>query len=89
MSNLRKRLDSVEAWAALQQHRELQRQFQGRSEDEQSFFCIHGFWPENVGDTLPSRMEFTVRGIKTIVTTQWEDEDPNRKGPGVMAPPVA
>ena len=75
MSTLRKRLDSVEAWAALQQHRELQRQFKGRSEDEQSFFCIHGFWPESVGDTLPPRLEFTVRGIKTIVTTQWANEN--------------
>ena len=75
MSTLRKRLESVEERIALQQHRELQRQSQGRSEDEQSFFGIHGYWPENVGDTLPSRMEFTVRGIKTIVTTQWADED--------------
>ena len=73
MSTLRKRLASVEERIALQQHRELQRQFKGRSEDEQSFFCIHGFWPENVGDILPHRLEFTVRGIKTVVITQWAD----------------
>ena len=79
MSILRKRLDSVEERIVLQQHRDLERQFKGRSEDEQSFFCIHGFWPENVSDTLPSRMEFTVRGIKTIVTAQWEREDPTGK----------
>jgi hypothetical protein len=24
---------------------------------------------------LPRRIEFTARGIKTIVTTEWEDED--------------
>jgi len=74
-----KRLDSVEAGAALQQQRELQRQFKGRSEDEQSFFCIHGFWPENAGDELPPGMEFTVRGIKTIVMTQWVNDDPSGK----------
>ena len=64
MSTLRKRLDSVEERIALQQHRELQRQFKGRSEDEQSFFCTHGYWPENA-TKLPPRIEFTVRGIKT------------------------
>ena len=74
MSILRRRLKSVEERIALQQHRELQRQFKGRSEDDQSFFCIHGFWPENAGDILPHRLEFTVRGIKTIVTTRWDDE---------------
>ena len=68
MSTLRKRLDSVEERTALQQHRELQRQFKGRSEDEQSFFCIHGYWPENAIE-LPHRIEFTARGIKTIVTS--------------------
>ena len=29
----------------------------------------------NAGDELPPRIEFTVRGIKTIVTTQWADEN--------------
>ena len=75
MSILRKRLQSVEDQIALRQHRDLLRQFEGRSIDEQSFFCLHGFWPENVGDILPHRLEFTVRGIKTIVTMQWENED--------------
>jgi hypothetical protein len=51
------------------------RQFQGQSRDEQSFFIVHGFWPENAGDILPHRLEFTVRGIKTIVITQWAVED--------------
>lgn len=75
MSTLRKRLDTVEDRIAIQQHRELERQFKGRSEDEQAFFCIHGYWPENAGDELPHRVEFTARGIKTMVTTQWADED--------------
>ena len=75
MSTMRRRLESVEERIVLQQHRELERQFKGRSGDEQSFFCIHGFWPETVGDTLPPGIEFTVRGIKTIVIIQWADED--------------
>ena len=49
--------------------------FQGRSKEEQDFFCIHGYWPENAGDEIPAKIEFTVRGIKTIVITQWADED--------------
>src|SRR5208337_2465208 len=49
---------------------ELQRRFRGRSHDERSFFIVHGYWPENACDMLPLRVEFTVRGIKTIVSTQ-------------------
>jgi len=74
MSTLRKRLDSVEDRIAIQQHREIQRQFKGRSSDERSFFIVHGYWPENATE-LPHRIEFTARGIKTIVTTEWADED--------------
>jgi hypothetical protein len=76
VSILRKRLQSVEDQIALRQHRDLLRQFEGRSVDEQEFFCTHGYWPENATE-LPQRMEFTARGIKTIVTTQWADEDKN------------
>ena len=75
MSTLRKRLDSVEEQAEFRLHMALVRQAKGRPPEELSFFCIHGFWPESVGDELPPGMEFTVRGIKTIVTTQWEDEN--------------
>jgi ribonuclease I len=67
-------LQSVEDQIALRQHWELERQFKGRSVDEQSFFCIHGYWPENATE-LPDRIEFTARGIKTIVTSQWADEN--------------
>jgi ribonuclease I len=74
VSILRKRLQNVEDQIALRQHRELERQFKGRSVDEQSFFCIHGYWPENATE-LPDRIEFMARGIKTIVTSQWEDEN--------------
>jgi hypothetical protein len=74
MSNLRKRLDSVEERAELRLHMALVRQAKGRTPEELSFFCIHGSWPERVGDELPPGTEFTVRGIKTIVNTQWEGE---------------
>ena len=43
-----------------------------RSEEEQSFFCIHGYWPESVGDELPHRIKFTAQGIKTTVNSQWD-----------------
>ena len=74
MSTLRKRLATVEERIELQQHRELQRQFKGRPDGEASFFIVHGYWPENATE-LPRRIEFTARGIKTIVTTEWADED--------------
>ena len=77
MSIVRRRLDSLEERRELQQARRFQRMIQGRSQLEMQFFCVHGYWPENAGDELPCEMEFTVRGIKTIITTQWEDE--NRK----------
>jgi hypothetical protein len=73
VSILRKRLQSVEDQIALRQHRDLLRQFEGRSVDEQEFFCIHGYWPENATE-LPQGMEFTARGIKTTVTTQWTED---------------
>ena len=73
MRAMRQRLDSVEEQIALQQHRELQRQLRCRSEDEQNFFIFHGYWPENATQ-LPHRIEFTARGIKTIVTTEWAEE---------------
>ena len=45
-----------------QDHRDLVREFNERSEDEQEFFCIHGCWPENAASELPYREEFTARG---------------------------
>jgi hypothetical protein len=73
-NTLRKRLDSVEERIVLRQHRDLLRQFEGRSEDEQMFFIVYGYWPETATE-LPLGIEFTVRGIKTIVTARWEDEN--------------
>jgi len=73
VSTLRERLESVEYRMALQQHKELLRQTKGRSDQEMMFFAVHGYWPENAGDELPDRVEFMVRRIKTIITTEWED----------------
>ena len=72
MSTLRKRLESVEDRIVLLQHREFVRQTEGRSNDEMMFFIVHGYWPEAATE-LPDRIEFTLRGIKTIITTEWED----------------
>jgi len=74
MSTLRKRLESVEDRIELQRYRDLDRQTKDRSDQEMRFFIVHGYWPENAGDELPLGAEFTVRGIKTIVTTQWEED---------------
>lgn len=73
MGILKKRLDSLEDRIELRQHRDLVRELNSRPEGEQMFFCTHGYWPENATE-LPQRMEFTARGIKTIVITQWADE---------------
>ena len=75
MSTLRKRLESVEDRIELQRYRDLDRQTKDRSDQEMRFFIVHGYWPENAGDELPDRIEFTVRGIKTTITAQWEDEE--------------
>ena len=74
MSTLTKRLASVQERTEFLRHMEFMRQLKARSEDDQSFFCLHGYWPENA-TKLPPRIEFTARGIKTIVITEWADED--------------
>jgi len=74
MSTLRKRLASVEERTEFLRHMEFIRQFKARSEDDRWFLCFHGYWTENA-TVLPHRIEFTARGIKTIVTTQWASED--------------
>ena len=72
MSTLRKRLESVEDRIELQRYRNFERQTKDRSQQEMTFFVVHGYWPENAGDELPDRIEFTVRRIKTIITTEHE-----------------
>ena len=54
---------------------DITKEAEGKTEAEMQFFCAHGYWPASAGDELPPGMEFTVAGIKTIVITQWEDED--------------
>jgi hypothetical protein len=78
MRTLRKRLDSVEAWAVFQQHRELQRQFQGRSRDEKSFFIIHGYWPENATIFFRTDLSSRCEGSRRILTTEnlWRSRRP-------------
>lgn len=73
MSAIRKRLDDIEHRKAFREFTDAQRQFDGRSKDELRFFSIHGYFPENAGDELPARQEFTVGGIRTMVTSEHVD----------------
>lgn len=75
MRTLKNRVDSLEERIKSEQRRHFEHQLKSRPEQEVLFFCIYGFWPESVGDELPPGMEFTVRGIKLIVTARWEGED--------------
>jgi hypothetical protein len=77
MANMQKRLDTLEEWRILQNHRKLMRELAGRSEEETQFLLAHGYWPEAAGNELPLRQEFTAGGIKTVVTTEWAKEGTN------------
>jgi hypothetical protein len=70
MSALRKRLEDVEARRAFYDYCETQRQFKGRTRDELQFFSVHGYFPDAPGAGVPTQYEFTVGGIRTVVTTE-------------------
>jgi hypothetical protein len=72
MSMIRRRLEEVEARKAFHDYCEAQRRFKGRTQDELRFFSIHGYFPEVAGGELPERQEFTVGGIRTVITTEPE-----------------
>jgi hypothetical protein len=75
MSTFRKRLTDIEERRAFRDWQDGLRQFEGKTPDELNFLAVHGYFPESLEGDLPQRQEFTVRRIKTIITTQWEDED--------------
>ena len=72
MSTLRKRMDDIEDRKAFREFVENQRQLNRRSRDELLFLAVHGYFAENAGDELPQRQDFTVGGIRTVVTTERE-----------------
>ena len=75
MSVFQKRLYDLEERKAFREFTERDRELKGRTGPELTFFAVHGYLPESAGDILPHRLEFTVRGIKTIVITERADED--------------
>ena len=81
MTTIRKRLESVEERKAFRDYIESNRVFEGRSADELEFFAIHGYFPKAGGGKLPQRCEYLVAGIRTVVTTEWDDAGRVRPGP--------
>jgi hypothetical protein len=75
MSTISRRVTDIEERQAVRKYAEMRREFEGRSQADLTFLDVHGFWPENTGEALPPRQTFTVRGIKTIVITEWDDEE--------------
>ena len=70
MSTLRRRLADVEEQKAFREYTESQRLIQGRSQDELHFFAAHGYFPESLEGQIPERQEFTVCGIRTVITAE-------------------
>jgi hypothetical protein len=75
MSTLQKRLSDLEERKAFHRFLEYEREFKGRSERELNFFAVHGFFPENGGEEPIPMCEFTMGGIRTIITTERGADD--------------
>ena len=73
MSTLGRRLETLEERKAFREFLDGRRQYQGRPKEELEFLAVHGYWPETCSSELPPRWEFTVCGIRTIVTTERAD----------------
>jgi hypothetical protein len=70
MSTIRRRLTDIEERKAFRDWQEVQRQFEGRSQDELQFFAVYGYFPEGMEGQIPQRQEFAVAGIRTIITAE-------------------
>jgi len=70
MSTIRRRLTDIEERQAVLDYRKSQRLIQGRSLDELQFFTVYGYFPDSLDGELPPRQEFTVGGIRTIITAE-------------------
>ena len=73
MSNFRKRMGNVEEKKAVRDYTESQRLIEGRSQDELHFLAAHGYFPESLEGQIPERQEFTVGGIRTVITAERVD----------------
>jgi hypothetical protein len=74
MNNFRKRLVDVEEQQAILDWQKSRREFNGRSRDELMFFAVHGYFPESLEGQTPQQQEFTVGGIRTVITSEWVDK---------------
>ena len=70
MNTFRKRLMKVEERKALRDYIEVQRELEGRSQGELQFYAIYGYFPEAAKGEIPLRQEFTVAGIRTVITAE-------------------
>ena len=70
MSTLRKRLADIEELQAFRDWQESERQFDGRSDDELLFFGVYGYFPDSLEDELPERQEFTVAGVRIVISVE-------------------
>jgi hypothetical protein len=70
MSTLRRRLANIEEQQAFRKWQEDQREFGGRSHDELQFFALYGYFPDSLEGELPQREEFTVAGMRIVITAE-------------------
>ena len=70
MSTLRRRLTDIEQRKALRDYMEERREFENRSTDELEFFALFGYFPEAMEGELPKRQEYTVAGVRIVITAE-------------------
>ena len=70
MSTLRRRLADIEERKAFRDYMEERREFEGRSSDELEFFALFGYFPEAMEGELPKRQEYSVAGVRIVVTSE-------------------
>ena len=70
MSTLRGRLANIEEQQAFCKWQEDQREFGGRSHDELQFFALYGYFPDSLEGELPKRQEFTLAGMRIVITAE-------------------
>jgi hypothetical protein len=70
MNTLSKRLESLEERKAFREFLDGRHLFAGRTQEELEFFAVHGYFPETFASEPPSRQEFTVGGIRTVITVE-------------------
>ena len=70
MNTLRRRLTNIEERKAFRDCMEAERMFEGRSQGELIFFGVYGYFPETADGEVPKRQEFTVAGIRIVITAE-------------------